>query len=81
MVQEVNRRQPFPSSQKLVGSVIIAALAAAAILILTVLPAAYEIDLIGAGRLLRLIPTDEERAQALAFDPPLIPQAPTSPSR
>ena len=81
MANETNRRYPLPSGRKLVGSVIIAVLAATAILILLVLPAEYEIDPIGSGRLFGLVPTDEERAKALTFDPPLVPQSPAGPSR
>jgi hypothetical protein len=71
-------RAPLPSSRKLAGSVAAAAFAAAMILVLLVLPAEYEIDPTGFGSLIGLVPTDEERAQALTFDPPLIPVAPST---
>ncbi len=79
MTQEISRRHPLPSRRKLAGSVVLAMVTAAAILILLVLPAEYEIDLTGAGRLLGLVLTDEEKAQAMTFNPPLIPQTPVSP--
>jgi hypothetical protein len=78
MTDAVNRRHPLPSSRRLAGSVALAALSAAAILILLVLPAEYEIDTTGFGQMIGLVPTDEERAKALVFDPPLIPQAPSA---
>ena len=81
MNQDLNHRHELPSARKLVVLVVIAALAAAAILLLLVMPAEYEIDPTGAGRLLGLVPTDAERAKALTFDPPLIPPAPASPGR
>ena len=81
MADDNDRRHPLPSSRKLVGSVVISMLAAAAILILLFLPAEYEMDPTGAGRLLGLVPTDEERAKAVIFDPPLIAPAPASPGR
>lgn len=81
MNQELNCRHELPSGRKLAASVVIAALAAAAILLLLVLPAEYEIDPTGAGRLLGLVPTDEERAKALTFDQPLIPPGLASPDR
>lgn len=74
MTDAVSRRHPLPSARKLAGSVALAAIAAAVILILLVLPAEYEIDPTGFGRLSGLVPTDEERAKALVFDPPLIPE-------
>jgi hypothetical protein len=80
MIDPANRRQPLPSSGKLAGSVALAAASAAVILLLLVLPAEYEIDPTGFGRLIGLVPTDEERAKALVFDPPLIPE-PTGASR
>jgi hypothetical protein len=45
-------------------------------LILFVLPAEHEIDLTGCGRLIGLVPPDEDRARALTFDPPMIPYPP-----
>jgi hypothetical protein len=78
--EERSRRMPLPSSRKLAGSVAAAAVAAAAILVLLVLPAEYEIDPTGFGRLIGLVPTDEERARALSFDPPMIPEPPASPA-
>ncbi|WP_114944623.1 hypothetical protein [Microvirga calopogonii] len=79
MTDAVSRRHPLPSARKLAGSVALAAASAAAILILLVLPAEYEIDPTGFGRLIGLVPTDEERARALTFDPPMIPEAPAPP--
>ncbi|MBB3019474.1 hypothetical protein FHR70_002539 [Microvirga lupini] len=76
MIDPANRRQPLPSSRKLAGSVALAAASAAVILILLVLPAEYEIDKTGFGRLIGLVPTDEERARAFVFDPPMIPAPP-----
>jgi hypothetical protein len=67
---------PCRSSRRLAGSARAEAIAAAAILILFVLPAEHEIDLTGCGRLIGLVPTDEERARALTFDPPMIPYPP-----
>jgi hypothetical protein len=78
MMDAVSRRHPLPSARKLAGSVLLAAASAAVILILLVLPAEYEIDPTGFGRLIGLVPTDEERARALIFDPPLIPEAPAA---
>jgi hypothetical protein len=80
MMDAVSRRHPLPSARKLADSVLLAAASAAVILILLVLPAEYEIDPTGFGRLVGLVPTDEERARALIFDPPMIPEAP-APSR
>ncbi|MBJ6127857.1 hypothetical protein [Microvirga splendida] len=80
MTDVARRRHPLPSSRKLAGSVALAALSAAAILILLVLPAEYETDPTGFGQMIGLVPTDEERARALVFDPPLIPE-PAEPSR
>jgi hypothetical protein len=80
MMASVSRRHPLPSARKLAGSVALAAASAAVILLLLVLPAEYEIDPTGFGRFVGLVPTDEERARALIFDPPLIPEAP-APSR
>ena len=76
MTDTVNRRHPLPSSGRLAKSIVLAAMSAAAILILLVLPAEYEIDPTGFGQLIGLVPTDEERARALIFDPPMIPEAP-----
>lgn len=76
MTGETSRRHPLPSSRRLARSVVLAALSAAAILILLVLPAEYEIDPTGFGQLIGLVPTDEERARALIFDPPMIPETP-----
>jgi hypothetical protein len=78
MMDAVSRRHPLPSARKLAGSVLLAAVSAAVILILLILPAEYEIDPTGFGRLIGLVPTDEERARALIFDPPLIPEAPAA---
>jgi hypothetical protein len=80
MTDVVSRRHPLPSARKLAGSVLLAAALAAVILLLLVLPAEYEIDPTGFGRLVGLVATDEERARALVFDPPLIPEFP-GPSR
>jgi hypothetical protein len=76
MTGETSRRYPLPSSRRLAKSVALAAMSAAAILILVVLPAEYEIDPTGFGQLIGLVPTDDERARALIFDPPMIPEAP-----
>lgn len=76
MMDASSRRLPLPSSRRLAGSVLLAAASAAVILILLVLPAEYEIDPTGFGQLTGLVPTDEERARALIFDPPMIPEAP-----
>jgi hypothetical protein len=76
----VGRRRPLPSARELAGSVLLAAASAAVILILLILPAEYEIDPTGFGRFVGLVPTDEDRARALIFDPPLIPEPP-EPSR
>ena len=78
MMDAGRRRHPLPSARKLAGSVLLAAASAAVILILLILPAEYEIDPTGFGRLIGLVPTDEERARALIFDPPLIPEAPAA---
>ena len=78
MTEVVRHRHPLPSASKLAGSVVLAAASAAAVLILLALPAEYEIDPTGFGRLVGLVPTDEERARALIFDPPLIPEAPAA---
>jgi hypothetical protein len=75
MTDPVNRRHPLPSARRLVRSVAFAAASAAVILILLVLPTEYEIDPTGFGQLIGLVPTDEERARALIFDPPMIPEA------
>jgi hypothetical protein len=75
MTDAVDRRRPLPSTRRLVKSVALAAMSAAAILILLVLPAEFEIDPTGFGRLIGPVPTDEERARALTFDPPMIPEA------
>jgi hypothetical protein len=80
MTDVVSPRRPLPSARELAGSVLLAAASAAVILILLILPAEYEIDPTGFGRLVGLVPTDEERARALVFDPPLIPEPP-GPSR
>ena len=79
MTELVSRRHPLPSARKLAGSITLAAASAAAILILLVLPAEYEIDPTGFGQMIGLVPTDEERARALIFDPPMIPEAPPVP--
>jgi hypothetical protein len=63
----------------LVRSVALAAGVATVILILLVLPAEYEIDPTGFGQMIGLVPTDEERARALIFDPPMIPETPPVP--
>jgi hypothetical protein len=76
MTGETSRRHPLPSSRRLARSVALAALSAAAVLILLVLPAAYEIDPTGFGQMIGLVPTDEDRARALIFDPPMILGAP-----
>jgi len=76
MMASVSQRHPLPSARKLAGSVALAAASAAVILLLLVLPAEYEIDPTGFGRFVGLVPTDEERARALIFDRPLIPEAP-----
>jgi hypothetical protein len=76
MTSETNRRHPLPSSSRLAKSFILAAMSAAVILILLVLPAEFEIDPTGFGHLIGLVRTDEERARALIFDPPMIPEAP-----
>jgi hypothetical protein len=76
MTDAGNRRHPLPSSRRLAKSLALAAMSAAAILILVVLPAEYEIDPTGFGQMIGLVPTDEERARALIFDPPMIPEAP-----
>ena len=76
MTGETSRRHPLPSSRRLVVSVAMAAGVATVILILLVLPAEYEIDPTGFGQMIGLVPTDEERARALIFDPPMIPEAP-----
>ncbi|HZA92491.1 MAG TPA: hypothetical protein VE420_07680 [Gemmatimonadales bacterium] len=55
-------------------------MSATVVLILLVLPAEYEIDPTGFGQMIGLVPTDEERARALTFDPPMIPEPP-APSR
>jgi hypothetical protein len=78
MTDAVRRRHPLPSARKLAGSLALAVASAAAILILLVLPAEYEIDPTGFGRLIGLVPTDEERARTLIFDPPLIPETPAA---
>lgn len=80
MTGETSRRHPLPSPRRLAKSVALAAMSAAVILILLVLPAEYEIDPTGFGQLIGFVPTDEERARALTFDPPMIPE-PTAPSR
>jgi hypothetical protein len=79
MTDAGNRRHPLPSSRSLAQSVAFAAMSAAAILILLVLPAEYEIDPTGFGQMIGLVPTDEQRARALIFDPPMIPEAPPVP--
>jgi hypothetical protein len=73
-------RAPLPSSRKLAGSVAVAAFAATVTVVLLVLPVEYDIDPTGFGRLVGLVPTDEERARALIFDPPLIPETPAGSS-
>ena len=79
MTGETSRRHALPSSRGLAKSVALAAMSAAAILILLVLPAEYEIDPTGFGQMIGLVPTDEERARALVFDPPMIPEDPAVP--
>ena len=79
MTGETSRRHALPSSRRLAKSVALAAMSAAAILILLVLPAEYEIDPTGFGQMIGLVPTDEERARALIFDPPMIPKDPAVP--
>jgi hypothetical protein len=76
MMDANNRRHPLPSSRRLAKSVIFAAASAVAILVLLVLPAEYEIDPTGFGQMIGLVPTDEERAKALVFAPPMIPETP-----
>ncbi len=76
MTEETSRCHPLLSSRRLAKSIALAAMAAAAILILLVLPAEYEIDPNGFGQMIGLVPTDEERARALIFEPPMIPEAP-----
>jgi hypothetical protein len=80
MTGKSSRRHLLPSSRRLAKSVALAAMSAAVILILLVLPAEYEIDPTGFGQMIGLVPTDEERARALTFDPPMIPEPP-APSR
>jgi hypothetical protein len=76
---KTSRRHPLPSSRRLARSVALAALSAAVILILLVLPAEYEIDPTEFGQMIGLVPTDEEGARALIFDPPMIPEPPPIP--